>query len=106
MARDLVLHDGQLAERIVTESHQPIELGQLEVEVATRQEALDTLQSQVEALATQVSEAQAALADSKSDLSVGSGLVGQPAGDAAGEPTNDDGSVPVDVTVADSTPQL
>jgi len=41
--RNLVMNDNQLSEKIVTESHQNIELGQLEAEIATYQESVDSL---------------------------------------------------------------
>lgn len=98
MPRNLTLHPetGQLS--AVVESYEQVEMAQLQAEVDSKQAAVDSLQSQADVIATQLSEAQAALDDAKSELSTGQSLVEQP--------TNDDGSVPVDVTVADTAAQF
>ncbi len=80
------MHDGQLAERVVTESHQFIELAQIEAEIKSRQEDLDTIMAEIQAeekqhdermseLLAQRTKAEAALEDCKSDLSRGEELV-------------------------------
>jgi len=103
MPKNLVLHDGVLAEKIVTESHQPIELAQLEAEVATHQGNVDSLASQIEALTTQHTDAQAALEDSKSNLSLGQSLVEVPAESGAEESaevgTDESAENPVEIPV-------
>lgn len=99
MPKELVLHEGQLAEKIVTESYQVIELGQLEAEVNSHQADVDNLTQQIETLTTQRSEAEVALEDSKSNFEAGKALVEVPADstdgaegqaeDGASEPTAD-----------------
>ena len=105
MARTLELNDGVLSEKIVTVSHQPIEVGQLEAEVNTNQEAVNSLTAQIESLNTQLTEAQAALEDSKSDLGVAQELVAQPA-DAGSESADEQGADGVDIPVAVVEAQL
>lgn len=102
--RNLVLSpDGTLSAEVV--SYEQVELAQLEAEVNAKQEAVDQAQSAVadaqvlfDEAQAKLSEAQAALDESKSEFTRGQELVGQP--------RNDDGSVPVDVTVANQDPQL
>jgi multidrug resistance efflux pump len=91
MPKELVLHEGQLAEKIVTESYQVIELGQLEAEVNSHQSTVDSLTQQIETLTTQRSEAEAALEDSKSNFEAGKALVEVPA-DPAAEGEGEDGA--------------
>jgi len=103
--KNLVLHEGQLAEKTVVESHQPIELGQLQAEVDSHQANVDALAAEVEATNARHAEATAALEDSKSNLSLGSSLVEVPAESGSedeaevgtSEPSED--SAPVDVPV-------
>jgi uncharacterized coiled-coil protein SlyX len=72
-ARNLVLNDGVLSAEVV--SYEPVELAQLEAVVTTKQQAVDEAQAQVDAANQVLSDAQAALSDSKSEHEVGSGLV-------------------------------
>jgi hypothetical protein len=102
--RNLVINEGVLAEKIVTESHQPIELAQLEAEVTAHEETVRTLTEQLEALITQKTDAEAALEDCKSDVQTAKGLVEAPVDgaegtteDGDGEPTEDSESVSIPV---------
>ena len=99
MPRNLVINDGVLAEKIVTESHQPIELGQLEAEVASHEANVTSLTEQIDALTKQKTDAEAALEDSKSDVEVAKGLVEVPA-DTSAESANEQGTDGVDIPVA------
>lgn len=83
MPKELVLHEGQLAEKIVTESYQVIELSQLEAEVNAHQADVDNLTTQITELTNQKTTAEAALEDSKSNFEAGKTLVEVPADPAA-----------------------
>jgi peptidoglycan hydrolase CwlO-like protein len=85
--KELVLHEGQLAEKIVTESYQPIELGSLQAEVDTHQQALDAILAEEASLAARKAEAEAALADSKSNVERGTAVVAQPTDTTPSEQT-------------------
>jgi len=94
MPRNLVLNEGVLAEKIVTESHQPIELAQLDAEVASHQTTVDSLTSQLENLTKQKTEAEVALEDSKSDVESAKSLVASVAStNTAAEESTEDGTV-------------
>lgn len=98
MSRNIVLHPetGQLS--AVVESYEQVELAQLEAEYNEANATVEQVQAEVDAATSRLAEAQVAAEDKKSEFEVGQGLVGQP--------TVSDGSVPVDVTVADPAAEL
>ena len=104
MARTLVLKDGVLS--AVVESFEAVELAQLQADVEAKQNTVNSLNEQLESLNVQLAEANVALEDSKSESADGERLVAESAPADAGTQTNDDGSVPVDVTVASGAEEL
>jgi hypothetical protein len=100
MPKELVLHDGQLAEKIVTESYQVIELGQLEAEVNANQATVDQARNEAAAANARVAEAEVALEDSKSNFETGKVVVAQLTNSGAEEPAENAASEPTEDSVA------
>lgn len=81
MARELTTHPetGELVE--VVHQYQVIDLNSLKADVEQKQATVDALTEQANGITNQLTEAQAALEDSKSDASRAEELVGSPVAD-------------------------
>jgi len=111
---EYVVTDGELFK--VVKSHEKIELDQVQAEVNARQAEYDQVVSELVdtpadaeallAVAERRDKAKEVLEDSKSDLSVVTQLVEEATAASAGGQTNDDGSTPVDVHVADQAEEF
>ena len=96
---NIVLHPetGQLSR--VVESYEQVELAQLEAEATAKQAEVEAAKAELDAANKKHDEAVAVAEDSKSQLSVATGLVAQPADAATGEPTDESGTDVVHVPV-------
>ena len=88
MARNLVLNDGVLSVKTEVVSYEPVELDQLKGEVEVKEAAVNELTTQLEAVNAQLTEAQAALSDCKSEFELGVALVGVPTDEAGTDGTD------------------
>ena len=104
MATEYIVEDGELFE--VVRTHQRAELEQVKAVVGEKKSVVDGLETQLEALNAQIAAATGELEDSKSNANGAQAVVDAAAPAATGEPTNEDGSVAVDITVADQAAQL
>jgi len=101
--KNLVIHEGQLAEKTVVETHQVLEEGQLEREHNDAVTALENVRAEQVAVNARVAEAEAAEADTKSNFERGQALVAEqsdagadsPAEDGAEQPSADGVEIPV-----------
>jgi hypothetical protein len=92
MAETYIMHEGQLCRRV--ESFEPVDVAQLQYKVDQDAEVLrqrtaerDSLNQQLEDKELEVEDAEAALEDSKSNLTVAQTLVGESGDDEDGAET-------------------
>lgn len=104
MATEYIVENGELFK--VVQTHERAELDQVKAVVTTKQESVDALQTQVDALNVQLEASRGELEEAKSDAENAQRVVDEAAAANASETANDDGSTPVDITVADTAPQF